>query len=335
MYAARRLRGARLVDGHHPARAGCRQRRRDRQPRRWRGATSAGPAPGSCRSAGTPACRVAPRWAPTPPRFPGGRRGERRQSPPRLAEQYGFPVGDRPGSPPRRWSRPAGAASSTSSTRRGGNFLDVLPDPAAVDERAGAGAGARAPGHRRVEPDARRSGRGRRAAPGGDALRAARRRHRDHHRAAHRVQPRDRRAAAGRGAQRVGDLRATSARRVDPDRAELMSFPSGQAIRDEIARVVPMYAGVEPLRTTGDAVQWGGTRLCEGGVFPTADGRAHFPAVAPSEPDVPHGQLRAEHPPGQAVQHDGARGARPAHRRDRDALFMAPADVDRARAARR
>jgi len=52
-------------------------------------------------------------------------------------------------------------------------------------------------------------------------------------------------------------------------------------VRDEIARVVPMYQGVQRLHATGDAVQWGGTRLCEGGRFPTPDGRAHFITVAP------------------------------------------------------
>ena len=33
--------------------------------------------------------------------------------------------------------------------------------------------------------------------------------------------------------------------RVDPERAAQCSFSSGQEIRDDIARVVPMYAGVE------------------------------------------------------------------------------------------
>ena len=32
---------------------------------------------------------------------------------------------------------------------------------------------------------------------------------------------------------------------------------------------MPLYAGIETLRTTGDQVQWGGPRLCAGWVFPT------------------------------------------------------------------
>jgi molybdopterin-dependent oxidoreductase alpha subunit len=75
------------------------------------------------------------------------------------------------------------------------------------------------------------------------------------------------------------------AQRVDPDRADLIAFSSGEDIRREIARVVPLYAGVEELSRTGDAVQWGGARLCEGGEFPTPDGRAHFTPVAPREHD--------------------------------------------------
>ena len=252
-----------------------------------------------------------------------------------LAEQYGFTVGDRPGITAEEMVEAGGRGELDVlySSRR------QLPRRAARSRRgrggAGRGAGARAPGHRRVEPDARRSGRGGRAASGGDALRAARRRHRDHHRTADRVQPRDRRAAAGRGAQRVGDLRRPRRAGSIPTAAELMTFASGQAIRDEIARVVPMYAGVERLRTTGDAVQWGGTRLCEGGVFPTADGRARFLAVAPSVPDVPHGSFVLSTRRGKQfntmvhTERDPLTGA------TRDALFMAPADIDAARAARR
>lgn len=69
------------------------------------------------------------------------------------------------------------------------------------------------------------------------------------------------------------------ARAVDPERARLMGFESAQEIREEIARVVPAYEGIQRLSDTGDAVQYGGPRLCEGWEFPTADGKAHFRAV--------------------------------------------------------
>jgi molybdopterin-dependent oxidoreductase alpha subunit len=63
-----------------------------------------------------------------------------------------------------------------------------------------------------------------------------------------------------------------------PDRAGLLGCETGQAIRDEIARVIPFYDGIQHLRDTGDAFQYGGPRLCEGWRFNTPDGRAHFRA---------------------------------------------------------
>ena len=75
---------------------------------------------------------------------------------------------------------------------------------------------------------------------------------------------------------RIGEARseweifADLGRRVRPDRAHLLEFADADAVRDEIAGVVPTYEGVEQLQKLGDAVQWGGTRLCADGVFPTA-----------------------------------------------------------------
>lgn len=64
-----------------------------------------------------------------------------------------------------------------------------------------------------------------------------------------------------------------------PELTDRFGCETGQAIRDEIARVIPSYAGIEKLRDTGNAVQYGGERLCENGNFPTPDGKAHFRAV--------------------------------------------------------
>ncbi|MFZ9703133.1 MAG: molybdopterin dinucleotide binding domain-containing protein, partial [Candidatus Limnocylindrus sp.] len=82
------------------------------------------------------------------------------------------------------------------------------------------------------------------------------------------------------------------AHEVDPARAHLVAFPGGtQQIREEIARIVPSYAGIETLKATGDAIQWGGERLCEGQVFATPDGKAHFATVLPIEATLPAGKL--------------------------------------------
>jgi molybdopterin-dependent oxidoreductase alpha subunit len=82
------------------------------------------------------------------------------------------------------------------------------------------------------------------------------------------------------------------ANEVDPARAHLVAFPGGtQQIREEIARIVPSYAGIETLKASGDAIQWGGERLCEGQTFATPDGKAHFATVLPIEATLPEGKL--------------------------------------------
>jgi molybdopterin-dependent oxidoreductase alpha subunit len=87
--------------------------------------------------------------------------------------------------------------------------------------------------------------------------------------------------------RRVGSARAEwdvfgeVAARVRPDRASKVRFDSSQAIRDEIARTIPLYAGIEKLRRQGDQVQWGGAHLFSDGAFATPDGKAHFSALKP------------------------------------------------------
>ena len=87
------------------------------------------------------------------------------------------------------------------------------------------------------------------------------------------------------------DIFMEVAKRVRPEKAQLIHFQDSQAIRDEIARVVPLYDGIQRLRAKGDAIQWGGPRLCEGGAFLTADGLARFTPLTPPEVDIPEGQF--------------------------------------------
>ncbi len=79
------------------------------------------------------------------------------------------------------------------------------------------------------------------------------------------------------------------AERVYPERRHLIHFESAQQIREEIAQAVPFYDGIQHLRRKGDAVQWGGPRLCEKGQFGTPDGKAHFTALLPPEHEIPEG----------------------------------------------
>ena len=79
------------------------------------------------------------------------------------------------------------------------------------------------------------------------------------------------------------------AQRVNPEQADLIHFDSGASIRDEMARAVPRYDGVQYLKRKGDAIQWGGSMLCQGARFPTADGRAHFIPLTPPDIAIPEG----------------------------------------------
>ncbi|MEY3679909.1 MAG: hypothetical protein RL547_521 [Actinomycetota bacterium] len=79
--------------------------------------------------------------------------------------------------------------------------------------------------------------------------------------------------------------------RVRPDRASAFSWETNRDLRAEIARVVPQYAGIEDLADTGDAVQYGGRHLCVGGRFPTADERAVFSVVDVAPPNLGPGQF--------------------------------------------
>jgi molybdopterin-dependent oxidoreductase alpha subunit len=77
------------------------------------------------------------------------------------------------------------------------------------------------------------------------------------------------------------------AERARPELAGLIHFDTAQSIRDEIARAVPAYVGIERLSKAGDQVQWGGERLCEERLpdgtpatrFPNEDGRARFSLI--------------------------------------------------------
>ena len=150
-----------------------------------------------------------------------------------LSETYGFPVSARPGLTAEAMVE-AGRAAIDVLYSSGGNFLEVLPDPEFVTARWPDPA-AGAPGHRRVEPDAGRPGRHR----GVCCPRPLATRQRD----GGTETTTERRIAFSPEipGPRVGEawseweIFVDLARHVDPARAELASFSSGQEIRDEIA----------------------------------------------------------------------------------------------------
>jgi predicted molibdopterin-dependent oxidoreductase YjgC len=79
------------------------------------------------------------------------------------------------------------------------------------------------------------------------------------------------------------------AKRARPELADNLDFRGTGAIREEIARVVPMYDGIQRLRKAGDEIQYGGRHLCWGWKFPTSDGKAHFSVVEPPKVELPEG----------------------------------------------
>lgn len=85
--------------------------------------------------------------------------------------------------------------------------------------------------------------------------------------------------------RQVGEARAEwkilrdIAAAVHPERAHLLGCETGWKMREEIAKVVPFYSGIQNLKNTGDAFQYGGSHLCADWKFPTPDGKVHFRAV--------------------------------------------------------
>ncbi|MEH2444834.1 MAG: FdhF/YdeP family oxidoreductase [Nostoc sp.] len=79
------------------------------------------------------------------------------------------------------------------------------------------------------------------------------------------------------------------ARRVQPNLADKLAFADTAAIRQEIAQIVPQYAGIQHLQQAGDQFQYGGSHLCFGWNFPTADGKAHFGVLLPRQRELPEG----------------------------------------------
>jgi molybdopterin-dependent oxidoreductase alpha subunit len=77
------------------------------------------------------------------------------------------------------------------------------------------------------------------------------------------------------------------AQRVRPDLP--LRFNGTADIREEIARVVPLYAGIQHLKEAGDQFQYGGSHLCFGWNFDTPDRKAHFTALNLPQREIPDG----------------------------------------------
>ena len=134
--------------------------------------------------------------------------------------------------------------------------------------------------------------------------------------------------------RQVGEARAEwkilleIARATWPDKAKKLGCEDGWKIREEIARVVPFYDGVQHLKKTHDAVQYGGPHLCADGKFATSDGKGHFVPVDLPPLRLEKGLFFASTRRGKQfnsliyAERDPINGA------DRDSVLMNRADAD-------
>lgn len=205
-----------------------------------------------------------------------------------LSTQWGFAVPDAPGRTAPEMVDAAGAGALDVLWSSGGNFLEVLPDPPAVEAALG-----RVP--LRVHQDVVLSTQ--MLVEGDDVVLLPVATRYEQEGGGTSTTTERRVVFSPELPRRVGEARsewrlfADVAMRVRPDLAGAFSWPTNQALRAEIAAVVPAYAGIERLATTGDQVQWGGRHLCAGGAFSTPDGRGRFTALVPDAPDLPPGRF--------------------------------------------
>ncbi len=123
------------------------------------------------------------------------------------------------------------------------------------------------------------------------------------------------------------EILTSAAAAAYPERAGQIRFRDAEAIRKEISRTTPAYAGIEALREKGDHVQWGGRILCRDGVFPTEDGRARFAAVTPPEQRLEAGKFLLSTRRGKQFNSMVQRERDPLTGAKRDNVLMASSDA--------
>jgi molybdopterin-dependent oxidoreductase alpha subunit len=242
-----------------------------------------------------------------------------------LGEAWGFPVPGRPGLTAPEMVDAAGRGDLDVLWMSGGNFLDVLPDPAAVEAALG-----RVP--LRVHQDVVVTSQ--MLVEGDDVVLLPVATRYEQEGGGTETTTERRIVFSPELPRRVGEARsewrlfADVVNRVRPDLRVHFSWPSNRDLRAEIARVVPFYAGIETLADTGDAVQWGGRHLCADGVFPTPDGRGRFSVLAPPERDLPAGAFVVSTRRGKQFNSMVHAAVDPLTGAGRDAVMIDPADAD-------
>ena len=91
--------------------------------------------------------------------------------------------------------------------------------------------------------------------------------------------------------------------------------------------VVPSYAGIEDLRATGDAIQVGGARLCEGGALPDPRRQSPLRRGRAARVEVPEGRFALSTRRGKQFNSMVWADKDPLTGAMRDALFVSDADA--------
>jgi len=79
------------------------------------------------------------------------------------------------------------------------------------------------------------------------------------------------------------EIPALIGRKTMSNGALLFPFVDTQSIREEMARVMPMYQGIDKLTREGDQLQWGGPYLYKGGFANMPNQRARFTVLDPPD----------------------------------------------------
>jgi predicted molibdopterin-dependent oxidoreductase YjgC len=119
--------------------------------------------------------------------------------------------------------------------------------------------------------------------------------------------------------------------RAAPDRKHLVGLADAAAIREEIARAIPLYQGIEKLKVKGDQVQWGGRMLYSDGRFATPDGKAHFAAVSTRSTSQDASAFVVSTRRGKQFNSMVQREIDPLTGAGRDDIFISPDDLARLR----
>jgi len=119
-------------------------------------------------------------------------------------------------------------------------------------------------------------------------------------------------------------------RKAMPNGELLFPFDDTQTIREEMARVMPIYHGIEKLSKEGDHFQWGGPFLFKHGFTGMPENRALFTPMKPPDRRASPGKFYLSTRRGKQFNSmtfghtDGSMGTRSRH-----ILFMSPDDAEK------